>query len=91
MIDVRNITGVQRQGPERRHHVLFTVSVLLPACPASLLVASILLAGAEPASVITVLHTPLYTQAQRQQQTYVELPKSSACSECFSLTHLILP
>lgn len=43
MIDVRNITGVQRQGPERIHHVLFTVSVLLPACPASLLVASILL------------------------------------------------
>ena len=43
MIDMRNITGVQRQGPERIHHVLLTASVLLPACPASLKMASIFL------------------------------------------------
>ena len=43
MIDVRNITGVQRQGPERIHHVLLTACVLLPACPARLTMASIFL------------------------------------------------
>ena len=43
MIDVRNITGVQREGSERIYHVLFRASVLLPACPASLTMASIFL------------------------------------------------